>query len=324
MDALRIVSTLLPLALTSGINLYATLVIIGLSIQLGWVTNYPAGLDAVGSWVVIIVSGVFYIIEFLADKIPVVDNVWDMIHTFIRPVGAALVSFAVISQMDPVVAVLAALVSGSIALVSHGGKSGTRMAVNLTSPAENFTNIALSLAEDVGVGVLAFSALKFPYAAVIAAIVILILIILIVPRMLSWSWFNFSALFAWFKSAFDELEDPEPLPSGHLKALSHHLPDLSTRCQVQGIRGASGRKGYLCLSADEIAFTYDTLTGSRAWRVPLSQVIAVYRRSRFFLDILEVHYRDGKKEKDARFVFLKDRELLVDQAATRLSATTVQ
>lgn len=324
MEALKIVSTLLPLALTSGINLYATLVIIGLSIRLGWVSQYPAGLEAVGSWPVIIVAGVFYIVEFLADKIPVVDNVWDMIHTFIRPVGAALVSFAVISQMDPVVAVLAALVSGSIALVSHGGKSGTRMALNLTSPAENFTNIAVSLAEDVGVGVLAFSALKFPYAALVVALVALVLIILIVPRLLSWSWFNFKALFAWLKSIFSEVEDTEVLPASHLKALGHQKPDLSTRCQVQGIRGASGRSGYLSLLPDEIAFTYDTLTGGHAWRLPASQVIAAYRQSRFFLDILEVHYREGKKEKSARFVFLKDRELMVDQTASRLSAASVQ
>lgn len=324
MDALRIVSTLLPLALTSGINLYATLLIVGLSIRLGWVTQFPAGMEAIGSWPVIIIAGVFYIVEFLADKIPVVDDVWDMIHTFIRPVGAALVSFAAISQMDPVVAVVAAVVAGSVALVSHSGKAGTRMAVNLASPAENVTNIVISLAEDIGVGVLAFSALKFPYAAVIVAVVVLLLIILLLPRILSWGWFNFRALFAGIKSVFIEVDSSETLPASHLKALSHHLPELSTSCQVQGLRGANGRNGYLSINENEIAFTYDTLSGGKAWKLPISQILAVYQRSRFFLDILEVHYNDGKKEKSVRFVFMKDRVLLVDQTASRLSAVVVR
>lgn len=324
MEALRTLSTLLPLALTSGINLYATLLIVGLSIRFGWVAQIPAGMEAIGSWPVIIVAGVFYIVEFLADKIPVVDNISDMIHTFIRPLGAALVSFAVVSQMDPMVAVLAALAAGGIALVSHSSKAGSRMVVNVTSPAENVTNVIISLAEDIGVGLLAFTALKFPYLAVGIAVAILILMILLMPRLFSWGWFNFRAIWASFKSAFVMIEDPEVLPASHLTALSHRIPDLSTRCQVQGIRSANGRSGYLCLSQDELAFTYNTLAGARVWKLPISQIVAVYQRNRFFSDVLEVHYHEGKKERNARFVFLKDRAPLVEQTAARLSARPVQ
>jgi hypothetical protein len=96
MEALRTLATMLPISLTSGINLYATVLVIGLSIRFGWVQDAPAGLHAMSSVPVLVVAGVFYLVEFLADKIPFVDNAWDTVHTVIRPVGAALLVLSVI------------------------------------------------------------------------------------------------------------------------------------------------------------------------------------------------------------------------------------
>ncbi|HQL38049.1 MAG TPA: DUF4126 domain-containing protein [Anaerolineaceae bacterium] len=322
MDTLRLLATILPLALTSGINLYATILIVGLSIRLEWVPNPPAGLDALGSWVVIIVAGVFYLVEFLADKIPVVDNVWDMIHTFIRPFGAALVAFSVVVQMDPIVAVLSALAAGGVALVSHGGKAGSRMVMNVTSPAENISNIVVSLAEDVGAGLLAFLALKYPWAAAGVAIILLVLIILFVPRILSWGWYNLKAFGVWIKGLVSQVEESETLPANHLIVLQHQRPDLSSACKGQGIPGANGRNGYLSIQGSELAFTYESWGRSHAWRMPVANLAAAYLRHRLFVDVLELHSAAGSgKPKVFRFVFLKDRMPLVDAFAERLNAT---
>ena len=94
MDAFRTLAILLPLSLTSGINLYATVLVVGVSIRLHWVTDTPANLDVLSSWPVIVCAALLYTIEFVADKIQIVDNIWDIIHTFIRPVGGALIGLA--------------------------------------------------------------------------------------------------------------------------------------------------------------------------------------------------------------------------------------
>lgn len=321
METLRLLSTLLPLALTSGINLYATVLMVGLSIRLGWVVNPPDALSPLSSWPVIIIAGVFYLLEFLADKIPAVDNVWDMVHTFIRPFGAALMSFAVVVQMDAVAAVAAALVAGGIAMVSHSSKASTRLMVNLASPAEAVSNVALSLAEDMGVGILAFLAVRFPYVALGLALLLLVLMILFVPRLLGWGWFNVRAFVARLKSLVVMVEDSELLPSEHLAAMAHRIPQLSGRCFAQGIPGVGGQAGYLCLDEETLAFTYRGWLGrNKAWQVERTQVKAVYVRRRFFLDQLEVHFEVPKRERKARFIFLKDRSLLMEQFARRLGA----
>jgi hypothetical protein len=88
-----------------------------------------------------------------------------MIHTFIRPVGGALIGLAALGKVDPLLGALGALAAGGIALTSHGGKASARVALNVISPAENISNITVSTTEDVAAGGLAFLALKYPYAA---------------------------------------------------------------------------------------------------------------------------------------------------------------
>ena len=129
----------------SGINLYATVVTLGL-LQRFHLVHLPGDLGFIQQWWVIVLAGSLYLIEFIADKIPVVDSVWDAIHTFIRvPVGAMLAASA-FAHFDPALHFAALLVGGGISLTSHGTKAATRLAAN-TSP-EPFSNIALSLFED--------------------------------------------------------------------------------------------------------------------------------------------------------------------------------
>jgi uncharacterized membrane protein len=130
----------------SGINLYATVVTLGLLQRFGY-AHLPGNLEYMREWWVISVAGVLYLIEFAADKIPAVDSAWDAVHTFIRVPAGAVLAASAFAHFDPSVRLAALLAGGGVALSSHGTKAATRLAAN-TSP-EPFSNIALSLFEDV-------------------------------------------------------------------------------------------------------------------------------------------------------------------------------
>ncbi|MDQ2775787.1 MAG: DUF4126 domain-containing protein [Acidobacteriota bacterium] len=130
----------------SGINLYATVLTLGL-LQRFQLAHLPGDLAYLGHTWILIAAGVLYSVQFVADKIPVVDSAWDVVHTFIRvPAGAVLAATA-FAHFDPQVRLLALLLGGGIALTSHGAKTATRLAAN-TSP-EPFSNWGLSILGDV-------------------------------------------------------------------------------------------------------------------------------------------------------------------------------
>jgi hypothetical protein len=158
----------------AGLNLYATVAILGLASRYQWV-RLPPQFQVFDNTIVIGVAIALYLVEFVADKIPWVDSVWDAVHTVIRPVGGALIAVTTLGDASPGMQGLVALLGGTLAAGSHLTKASTRAAAN-ASP-EPFTNWFLSLAEDafvVGLGVLA---LKYPVAA---AVVVAICVVLIV------------------------------------------------------------------------------------------------------------------------------------------------
>jgi hypothetical protein len=158
-------------AWTSGINLYATVTVLGLVEKLGGI-KLPGGLEVLDNWWIIGVAAFLYLIEFVADKIPYADSVWDVIHTFIRVPAGAVVAYAATNQMDSSVVVIATLLGGGLALSSHGTKAALRATANL-SP-EPFSNWALSLVEDViAIG----GALLAVFAPVLIAIILGIFLI---------------------------------------------------------------------------------------------------------------------------------------------------
>jgi uncharacterized membrane protein len=129
----------------SGINLYATVGTLGL-LQRYHIVQLPGDLGYLGHPWVIIAALSLYVVEFVADKVPAVDSVWDVIHTFIRIPAGAILAASAFAHFDPAVRTLAFLMGGTVALSSHGTKAATRLAAN-TSP-EPFSNIVLSLFED--------------------------------------------------------------------------------------------------------------------------------------------------------------------------------
>ena len=170
-DFLSTLGVAMGSAWLSGINLYATVVTLGL-LQRFHVVHLPGGLDVLQNWWLLGLAGGLYVIEFAADKIPAVDSAWDAIHTFIRIPAGAVMAASAFAHFDPSVRLVALLAGGGVALSSHGTKAATRLAAN-TSP-EPFSNIALSLVEDVlAVGA---SALMAFHPVVILAVVAVFLV----------------------------------------------------------------------------------------------------------------------------------------------------
>lgn len=165
----------------SGISLYATVATLGLLQRFGLV-HLPGELGVLGNWWVIGVAAGMYVIEFVADKIPAVDSVWDAIHTFIRIPAGAVMAAAAFSHADPAVRIIALLVGGGVAFSSHGTKAAVRATANL-SP-EPFSNIALSLAEDaVAVGS-SFLIAWFPVVMLGIVILFLVAFFWLTPKIL--------------------------------------------------------------------------------------------------------------------------------------------
>jgi hypothetical protein len=150
----------------AGLNLYLVTFLLGLAGRLDWI-DVPSVLQRTD---VMIVAGVLYGIEFLADKVPYLDNVWDAVHTFVRPIGAAALGYVIAGDTPSVAAGVGAVVSGALALTAHSAKATTRAAVN-TSP-EPFSNIFLSLAEDGVVAVLVALAIANPILTVIVVAIL--------------------------------------------------------------------------------------------------------------------------------------------------------
>lgn len=174
MSAVEIIALATSFSLLSGWRLYFSLLVTGIAMRTGWL-ELPAqlqSLDVLASPWVLGVAAVGFVAEFFADKIAWLDSAWDAVHTFIRPLGGALIALAIVDPGDPGWQVATLLLGGGAAMLSHGVKASTRTVVN-ASP-EPFSNAVVSAGEDVatfGVAALAFSD---PMLAVTIAIVMLI------------------------------------------------------------------------------------------------------------------------------------------------------
>lgn len=191
LDVLKIPTTELFALLTAigfaaGLNLYATVAVLGLTARFGHLP-LPPGVEVLQSWPVIIVSLVLFGVEFFADKVPAFDLVWNALHTFIRVPVAALLAYRATSQLSPEHQLLATLIGGGVALIAHSGKTAARAAV--TPSPEPFSNIALSAGEDVLAIGLTWLATKHPYVAgVLATAFVLVIFVMIrwVIRAMRW------------------------------------------------------------------------------------------------------------------------------------------
>jgi hypothetical protein len=175
MGATELIALASTTSLLAGWRLYLVTLVTGLAMHFGWIAlpDHLHQLDVIGSWWVIGAAGVGTLAEFFADKIAWVDSLWDTIHSFIRPLGGALLSLAIVDSADPGWQVASFLLGGGAAFLAHAGKAGARTLVN-ASP-EPFSNIAVSTAEDVATGGLLALAIANPIAAALIAAILVIL-----------------------------------------------------------------------------------------------------------------------------------------------------
>jgi hypothetical protein len=188
MEWLETFGRMLGFSLAAGVNLYATVAILGLASRYGWV-ELPEQFRIFDNEWIIGIAACLYVIEFVADKIPWVDSLWDSVHTLIRPAGGALIAVASLGEASPGLQALIALLGATVATSSHVTKAGTRVAVN-ASP-EPFSNWALSFLGDAFVFGITFITLKFPLIALAVSVTILVLIVLVVRRI--WNWLRAGA-----------------------------------------------------------------------------------------------------------------------------------
>jgi hypothetical protein len=186
MKTLALVGTTFGFAFAAGLNLYATILVIGVAVRAGWVTlpGPLAGLDVLASWPVLGAAGALYAVEFVADKIPAVDHAWDAVHTFIRPIGAAWIAWRAVGGAglpEPIEAALL-LLAGGVALSAHTGKAGTRLAAGSVGGHLFGAGIALSLLEDVAAFVLAPLAILEPLLVLGVVILVLAGLAFAIPR----------------------------------------------------------------------------------------------------------------------------------------------
>jgi Domain of unknown function (DUF4126) len=174
LEALSSIGRTLGFSFAAGINLYATVAILGLASRYGWVALPPQYHVFDNNWI-IGAAIALYVIEFVADKIPWLDTAWDAVHTAVRPIGGAVIAVATLGEASPATKVMIALLGGALATSTHLGKSGTRVIAN-ASP-EPFTNWLLSFGEDLFVVGLGALALKYPAAAAVTVIVCVVLLI---------------------------------------------------------------------------------------------------------------------------------------------------
>ena len=175
MDAVELIALASSVSLLAGWRLYLVTFVTGLAMKLGWVDlpEQLAALDVLASNWVIGIAAAGAVAEFFADKIAWVDSLWDGIHAFIRPVGGALLSLAIVDAGDPGWQVASFLLGGGAAFFSHAGKAGARTMVN-ASP-EPFSNIVVSTTEDVVTGGLLALAIANPVAAALIALILAVL-----------------------------------------------------------------------------------------------------------------------------------------------------
>ena len=181
LDAIvKIIALTMGAAWASGINLYAAILMLGV---LGMTGNIvlPPDLQILANPIVVVAAGLMYLVEFVADKIPGVDTGWDTVQTFVRiPLGALLAAGAV-GNVNPPLALAAAIAGGGLAAGTHAAKSGARVIIN-TSP-EPFSNWIVSLLEDFAVIAGLWAALYHPWVFVALLIVFILLLVWLLPKL---------------------------------------------------------------------------------------------------------------------------------------------
>lgn len=178
MNALQTLAQASGIAYAAGLNLYATVGVVGVATRMGWIGPLPGSLSGLSSWWVIGIALTFMVVEFLASLIPAVASIWDTLHSLIRPPAAAALAAATAWHGDPAFVLIAALLGGGLAVTTHTTKLGLRYAID-TSP-EPMSNGVASVAELGLVTTIALAVWQHPFITLAFALLVLGALILMV------------------------------------------------------------------------------------------------------------------------------------------------
>ncbi|EMS81442.1 DUF4126 domain-containing protein [Desulfotignum phosphitoxidans] len=315
MEIINLLGSSLGLALVAGINLYATVLTVGLGVRYDLITLPPhlEALTVLAHPYIVIAAGIAYTLEFFADKIPWVDSLWDSIHTFIRPIGAAVIGIKAIGTVDPIIEISIFLLCGGIALSSHSTKASIRLAAN-HSP-EPLSNGALSIVEDVAVICGAWLALKHPAVVLVVSVLFLIGFVYFAPkifRLLRMELLGIMALWRAIvlkKPGVQLTIQPDIVPEKYNKIITNELfsggGNFCVRCfSGKGSKIARNKLGFLCKIDNELFFL--TKKGNRFPKINFepAQINKISMNKKLILNHLTIQH--GNEE--TRLVYTKDRQ----------------
>lgn len=301
-DLLTLLASTLGIGFLSGFRLYATIFAVGAAIRWDFLhlKQHLASLAILGDTRILIVAGVLMLVEFLADKVPWIDSAWDSIHSVIRPVAATALAATALGDFDTGTKTLLALLAGTVALSTHSAKAATRLVVN-HSP-EPFTNVALSLAEDLAAPTALWLISAHPAIFLTGLTIFLAIFAFVAPRvyrLLRLELTSFASLLnKWFGSGtslrlptpdhlagpgqarhlWDTMNGklellPEPLARTIEEALHVASPPAGLRCApTKSIRRLRRSIGYLCLTGDQLVFVTRRMFRHRIYSIPVTDV----------------------------------------------------
>ncbi len=278
MDTIELLGSTLGLGFLAGIRLYATVLVIGLVVRFHLI-QLPSGLAhlaVLGHTWVLATAGVACLIEFLADKVPWVDSLWDSIHTFVRPLGAIFLGATALGNDDPVTRTVIALLCGGVAFAGHSSKAATRLLVN-HSP-EPVTNVTLSVAEDVLIPFGIWLAMKHPVITFGSLVVFIAGFVWLSPRI--------------FRSLQVECLSIGAVFSKYFSASSTTSAPACVRCAAgRGVKGLYNSIGKLCLDPEDLVFTTRRLFRNRTHRIALAEITGAHLSRGLLVDTLALTVR---------------------------------
>jgi hypothetical protein len=318
-DTIQTLGSALGLGFLAGIRLYGTVLAIGLAVRFGilHLNQAMSGLNVLAETPVLLISGVAFVIEFFADKIPWLDSAWDGLHTFIRPIGAMFLGAAALGNSDPVTHVVFSLLAGGVALTGHSAKAATRFTVN-HSP-EPLTNVGLSLLGDLAVPAGLWLTFERPEVMLGLIVVFLIFFAVLAPRVIRFLTVEWLAVRSVFRkrAGLRWRTLPDNATPNLVRVLSHVEPRIlrvplklaaavKTKRDWQpvvgilcaagtGVRGLRGSTGYLCAGPDELAFVTRRWLRNRVHTIPVADIGEARLHLRTLVDELELDL-GGHKE----------------------------
>ncbi|HEX7052193.1 MAG TPA: DUF4126 domain-containing protein [Longimicrobiales bacterium] len=282
-DALApLAGQLLGTSLASGLNLYAVMAVLGIASRFGWTATLPPSLRGLEDPLVITSAALLFLVEFLIDKVPHLDSLWDAVHTFIRPTAAALLAVAALSAMPLSVQLAGAVLAGVVALAAHGAKAGMRLAINAAP--DRKASAWLSVGEDGLAIALAIVAITFPVIALAVVGVALLLVTLVGQRLWRAFGLGLRALIANIRGFFGQprWRRLDEIPAGMRALLERPAPGLAepraARAAIKGLREVGAyRNGWLVVTTDGPVFLYRSLLGPRCRTLPKVRSVQLRR-----------------------------------------------